>query len=80
MFKRGDVVQGKFTDELYLYVDGTQNDYDITRQRQCVSGCRVAEHYSKYTGPIYERDVQRFVPSGEPIRGVKAGDYWLWGS
>ena len=73
MFKRGDIFVGKETRRLYLCL-GDCKYYNITAQED--STMDDPRHHESYTGPIYEKDKQRFVPSGE-FRLPKDGEWIL---
>lgn len=83
MFKRGDIVTSERAPKLLViggvvndgvekyktyYFDGSDGNYGVSY---------IDAKYSPYTGPIYEKDGQRFVPSPEPIRLPKKGEWYF---
>ena len=80
MFKRGDIVivnwwGNKPTENAIVYEDRKSQIvlYPFSDERRHTVSGEVVE---PYTGPIYEKDGQRFVPSGEN-RIPGSGEYFL---
>lgn len=72
MFKRGDIVE--YDGAVCIYEDDNLLR-PIKDPSDSWSGF-YREHIKPYTGPIYEKDGQRFVPSGE-FRLPKKGEWFL---
>jgi hypothetical protein len=73
MFKRGDIVIGEYTTRLLVVLSDNKC--------QEIGGDAEIEYsqgafFTPYTGPVYEKDGKRFVPSGE-FRIVCNGEYYL---